>query len=365
MHKEDFRQIAHSGGTITIRVVTQPDGQRLGSIEFRHQRPVGSALFAVHVLPPGVPVATAHLGGMGSPIDPGPVPGNIMVYIVSDSHMMWGAECPRCGSYWRSKSPSKFCVSCRLEGKPHAFLTKAHHAYMQQYCAVFEQAQLGVDGDYIIDLDAVADAVSSVEKPPFYYAEESQQNQFKCAKCGCTVDILGRFGYCSNCGTRNDLEELKKTLEGIRIRINTNGSKREDCVRDAVSAFDSFVGQYVKELLAQIPMTKARRNRLGNARYHNVKVVRDELQNTFDIDIFEGIDDVDQEFAALMFLRRHVYEHNGGEADEDYIAQSGDTSVRLKQSLRETQESAHRTVGLVSRMAANLHKGFQEIIETS
>jgi len=240
-------------------------------------------------------------------------------------------------------------------------LTEAHGAYIQQYCSLFGQAQNAPDGEHVIDLDAVADAVESIEKPPFYYAEESQQNKFTCEICGCVVDILGKFGYCSLCGTRNDIQELARTLDVIRKRINTEDA-REACVRDAVAAFDSFVGQYVRELVRRVPMTKSRINRLENSRFHNVILVRDELRNTFDIDIFDGIEAEDQRFAALMFLRRHVYEHNGGEVDEDYISQSGDTSVRLKQALRETQESAHKTVGIVMRMAKNLHDGFHEVL---
>ena len=283
-----------------------------------------------------------------------------MVYIVTDSQGMFGAQCPVCATYWRSQSPSLFCVSCGFRGQPHMFLTKAHYAFMEEYCEFFAQALEQGDGEQVIDLDVVADAVMSVEKPPFYYAEESQQNTFACKACKCTVDILGTFGYCSRCGTRNDLQELDKTLESIRRRINT-GDAKEASVRDAVSAFDSFVGQYVRELLRRVPMTRGRINRLQNMRFHNVNLVRDEFKNTFDIDIFNGVDDKDQRFAALMFWRRHVYEHNGGEVDEDYLLQSGDTSVRLKQALREDQESAHKTVGMVMRMANNLHDAFHEL----
>jgi len=267
MRNEEFRQIAHSGGQITIKTITQPDGRRLYQLTFRHCRPVGSALFAIHVIPPGLPVGTAQLGGMGSPVDPGPVPGNLMVYIVTDSEMMWGAQCPRCCAYWRSASPSKCCVSCGLRGEPHLFLTEAHGAFIEQYCSLFAQAQNAPDGEHVIDLDAVADAVESVEKPPFYYAEESQQNKFKCNACGCVVDILGNFGYCSQCGTRNDFQELEtKTMVAIRDRINTQ-EQREACVRDAVAAFDSFVGQYVRELVRRVPLTSARTNRLQSSRF--------------------------------------------------------------------------------------------------
>jgi hypothetical protein len=133
-------------------------------------------------------------------------------------------------------------------------------------------------------------------------------------------------------------------------------------VRDTVAAFDSLVSQYVKELVRRVPMTPARKNRLESARFHNLAAVTAELKSTFDINIKAGVSAEDEKFAALMFYRRHVYEHNGGEADAQYIEQSGDRTVRLKQALHESQESAHRIVGLVMRMAKNLNQGFHEII---
>lgn len=85
------------------------------------------------------------------------------------------------------------------------------------------------------------------------------------------------------------------------------------------------------------------------------------FKDIFDIDILDGISSTDVNFGTLMFHRRHVYEHNGGEADAKYLADSGDTTVREKQTLRETQESAHRIAGLVQRFATNLHRGFHDI----
>ena len=94
-------------------------------------------------------------------------------------------------------------------------------------------------------MDAVADAAGKDGgKPPFYVSEESQQNKFKCAYSGEYNDILGRFGYCSQCGTRNDLIVFEgQTVPTIRERINV-GNPPEDCARDVVAAFDSFVLKY-------------------------------------------------------------------------------------------------------------------------
>jgi hypothetical protein len=234
---------------------------------------------------------------------------------------------------------------------------------VQQYCALLlDGLEAKEDGDHVIDMDAVADAVSNRDKPPFYYAEVSQQNRFTCEECGAANDILGTYGYCSGCGTRNDLREFEdKTIARLRSRINSGGHY-EACAKDAVAAFDSFARQYVRQLVNLVPMTTARRERFGKMYFHNLKAVARDIKEAFDIDLLAGLTPTDVAFVELMFHRRHVYEHNGGEADDKYIADSGDTSARPKQALRETQESAHRLAGLVVRLARNLHRGFHEIV---
>jgi Zn finger protein HypA/HybF involved in hydrogenase expression len=364
MTNEDFREIAHSGGQVIIKVVTDKGGRRAYQQTWQHQRPVASGIFAIYALAQGVPVCGLPLGGMGSPMMPPPIPGCYMVFVGSDSEGMYGHECPQCKSYWRDESGTNFCPNCGMQGEVQDFLTTAQRFYVAQYCEKMRDAlSADADGEYVIDMDAVADAAgNAAEKPPFYYAEESQQNKFKCSACGSFNDILGVFGYCSRCGTRNDLQELsEKVIPAIRERINAGGPY-EACVKDSISAFDSSVGQYVSQLVRLGPMTQARRNKLENRRFHNLQAVAAELKTIFDIDVLEGLKPDDVDFAALMFHRRHVYEHKAGEADEKYIADSGDKSVRPKQALRETQESAHRIVGLVLKMAANVHRVFHEIL---
>src|ERR1019366_7252098 len=364
MSKEEFREIAHSGGQVVIRIGADASGRRGYQQMWRHQRPVASAIFAIYSLAQGVPVCGLALGGIGSPMPSPPLPGCYMVFIGSDSEGKFGHECPQCNSYWRDEGGSNCCPYCGMRGDVHAFLMAAQRSYVEQYCAKMRELVMAdVDGEYVIDMDAVADASGNdVEKPPFYYAEKSQQNKYKCCACGSFNDILGVFGYCSRCGTRNDLQELsEKVIPAIRERINAGGPY-EGCVRDAVAAFDSLTGQYAAQMVRLVPLTQARKNKLENRRFQNLQVVADELKGIFDIDIFEGFRSEDIEFAKIMFYRRHVYEHKGGEADEKYIAESGDTSVRPKQAIHESQESAHRIAGLVLKMAGNLHRGFHDLL---
>jgi len=180
----------------------------------------------LNAISPGIPVAQINLGGVGQLWNPPPLPGCIPVFIGSDSEGMFGAQCPACGGYWRCRIGPTACPYCGIRAERHEFLTTAQRNYVQQYCRRLNEALAAKeDGDHIIDMDAVSDAVGiDAEKPPFYYAEESQQNRFTCKCCGEFSDILGTFGYCSACGTRNDLQQLEDhTIPLLRERINSGG----------------------------------------------------------------------------------------------------------------------------------------------
>lgn len=361
-NKTELEEIAHTGGKVTFNVKIDAEGSVSYSVGWTHSRPTPATVFAVYAIPQGVAVGDIRLGGIGTPWNQPPLPGCYPVFISSDSTGMFGHQCPSCKGYWRAGHGGKICPYCAFEAEEnHHFLTEAQRRYVKEYCDVLSNAlHSGQAGEHIIDMDAVADAAGKDHaKPAFFYAEERQQNLFTCNACGELNDVLGTYAYCGSCGTRNDLQELEKTIQGIRDRINAGGPY-EVCAKEAAAAFDSFAGQYAKQLLARVPLTPARKGRLERARFHNLGAVSDIFRNIFDIDIVSGMSDEDLGFATLMFHRRHVYEHKGGEADEKYIADSGD-KVRLKQALRETQESAHRIASLVLKLAANLHKGFHEI----
>ncbi len=286
--KAEFEEIAHCGGKVTFSVKTDDEGRRSYQIGYEHCRPVACGFFAVYAIPQGVPVGTIQLGGIGQAWNSPPIPGCIPVFIASDSEGKYGHQCQVCQGYWRSDGMPSRCPYCGLLGEPHEFLTPAQRRYLRQYCYLLaEGLKAENDGDHVIDMDAVADAAGKEGvKPPFYYTEESQQNKFTCNACGQFNDILGTFGYCSFCGTRNDLQELdEKIIPVLRIRINSGGPY-EDCVRDAVAVFDSLVGRYIRQLL-HIPMTSRRAGRFEKMRFHNLKVVGDELKTTFDIDILD------------------------------------------------------------------------------
>lgn len=86
------------------------------------------------------------------------------------------------------------------------------------------------------------------------------------------------------------------------------------------------------------------------------------MRDWFDIDIAYGIRDAEWSSIVRSFHRRHVYERNGGEVDQRYLDDSGDTSVKLKQHVHETREAVHDLLGDLLKMVRNLHEGFQELL---
>ena len=362
----EFQEVGHCGGQYTVNLRTGEDGHKSIQLGVRHTRPTPASFFAVYFLPQGIPVGMIHLGGIGQLGNPSPFPGCYSIFIASDTHSMFGHECEICKGYWRSRgSPSQWkmtCPYCGRRAESHNFLTEGQFKYAVECCNFIQQAiASGKDGESVIDMDQIADSSGKVsEKPKFYYAEQTQQNKYTCKACGENNDILGRYGYCSCCGTYNGVYELEREINEIREKIMQN-KQYETCAKNAVAAFDSFARQIAKQLAKRIPMTPSRQKQWEQQLFHNLKFCADNLKAVFDIAVFKNFKQEDIDFVILMFHRRHIYEHNGGEVDERYIRESGNTSVRPKQVIHEFPQTVTRTLDLVLRMAQNIHEGFHLI----
>lgn len=362
----EFQEVGHCGGQVTVNVRTNEKGERGVSFGIQGSSPTPAAWFAVYVLPQAIPVGTIRLGGIGDPWNPPPHPSCYPVFIGSDSQGLFGHQCPQCRGYWRSDgAPSRWlmtCAYCGLRAEAHHFVTPGQTRFIQVYCDLLEGALSDEkDGEHVLDLDAAAKyALEGKELPKFYYAEESQQNKFTCQACRRTNDILGRYGYCSSCRTHNGLQEAEAEIATLRNRVQST-SAYEAGLQDAVTCFDSFARQIAKQLVAHVPMSLRRKNEWKRQLFHNIESAADALSSQFDIDVFRNVNTEERQFAIRMFHRRHVYEHNGGEVDEKYIRDSGDTTVRPKQTIRETRESVERILRLVSTLSRNIHEGFHVI----
>ena len=297
-YDKEFQEIGHCGGQFIVTVKTDDAGQRSIQFGWTHSRPTPAAIFAIYALTQGIPVGTLEIGGIGQPMAPPPTSGCWPVIIASDSLGMFGHYCQECSGYWRSQgTPSRWkmtCPYCGQRAESHAFLTEGQTRYVRACCDIIAEAlHANKAGDFVVDMDRVADMVGKdCEKPKFYYAEESQQNKYKCPSCGDWNDILGRYGYCSCCGTHNGVYQLELKIESLRERI-TATHLYETCAKDIVTAFDSFARKISKQLAKRVPMTSSRRSVWERRLFHNLKPCADDLAAVFDIHIFKGVKPAD------------------------------------------------------------------------
>ncbi|SIT30725.1 hypothetical protein SAMN02744133_11816 [Thalassospira xiamenensis M-5 = DSM 17429] len=370
MHQE-FSEIGHCGGKFSINVKTDEAGNRSVSIGMRISNANPASLIGVAVNSDGEPVRITRLGGWVANSEaekPEPEPVFIQALLASDRTGMFGHECPNCEKYWRTNSFSAIwhtvCPYCGVRAAPHYFLTQGHRAFLKNLTQRFHEA-LGYpdDGEHIIDMDEVVSAVQDGKEPPaFYKADESQQTNFKCKKCGTRNDVLGRYGFCSSCGYRNNLDQIEIQLDDLKKRIGTGNINPTEAIKLIVSVLDSGGADYVKLLVRLVPMTESRRKTAERIKFHNLDYFDSELQSCFDIQVKKNISDDDQTLLKRMFLRRHVYEHCGGVVDDEYIKRSGDVDVRNGQEIRENMDTALKFSSLVTKLARNLDDGFHEII---
>lgn len=285
---------------------------------------------------------------------------------------MWGRKCPKCAGYWRTAAPglitNAVCPYCGVHIEPHLCLGDAQVAFVESCCAFYHHVQsLDRDGEFSIKVaDLIEQTHGSRDEgksaPPEFFVEVTRQTRFSCDACGTQYDILGRFGYCSTCGTRNDIQMLEQDIEAIRTEL-LGGGKATTALKEAVDVFDSVGRNYARQLVAQVPMAPARKEKWGRANFQQIDKIPEDLKRDFDIDILKRVSPSDAEHAKIMFHRRHVYTHKGATVDQKYIDDSGDTSVTVGQLLKgEKKEDIIRLTQTIVKMARNLRDGFHSII---
>ncbi len=366
---DEFREISHCGGKYTVVVKTGEDGTRAYQLGVTSSSPHPAALFCVAATYDGKPVGVISLGGWAPDrANEGPQTSQyIPVFVASDREAKFGHECPRCTGYWRNTAvPHQWpltCPYCGLRASTHQFLTRGQRRFVEKCCEqVAEAFEAKEDGEYVINMDAIAETIQKgAERPEFYYVEESQQSRFNCMLCGQFNDILGKYGYCSCCGYRNNLDLFAAEVDGLKKRLGA-GLSPQECVKNLVSGLDSAGVDSVSQLVRHVPMTPSRKKKAKSIKFHDIQRMSESLNEVFDIRVTKGIGIDDLRFIKMMFQRRHVFEHKGGVADQMYLEQSGDTTARRGQAIRETRKNAERFANLLLVIATRFHEGFHAIL---
>lgn len=370
MEREDFSEVAHTGGKANFTVICNQNGNVSYQVGYSHSAPRPSTLIGIYAHSDGFACGNIDMGGIGQPFNPPPLPNCFIVFMASDSHGKFGHECPQCTNHFRTESiPSKFpltCPYCGLRAESYHFLTKPQKKYIAHYTDTLQRAiaevPINSTSEFVIDMNVIADSVTDEPRPDFYYSSTTQQTEFNCSVCNSYNDIRGRYGYCASCGWRNTAKSQKAALDRIRNQLNTKSLSASDALKQSISEFDSAARDFTVQLIERIPMKKARRNQFTGLLFHNLDKFPDLLVSCFDIDLLKDMVG-DHEFIRMMFFRRHVYEHDGGVATKRYVENSGDANAQEGLLIRETDANVHRLISCLNKMMATLENDFHEIFE--
>ncbi len=260
-----------------------------------------------------------------------------------------------------------FCPYCGHTGKGICFLTDNQLKYIAVFCNSFIEAHEG-DNDVILDLDKLSQELPE-NKPKWLYSEEKQQNSYSCGHCKTKYDILGEYGLCPHCGKPNVKEIFQSKMDDFAKQFHELDEKLSDRherevewekLTRCISEFESLANQ-LRDYMTRFPATPQRRNALKAMTFQNILKANDSIREWFGFEICDGLLEADRHFLNIMFNRRHLFTHNAGRVDQEYLDNTQDTTVRLNQVLRIRSKEIRRLIDLVSRCGLNLIRGYDSI----
>jgi DNA-directed RNA polymerase subunit RPC12/RpoP len=360
---EEFAEIESCGGT--YKLIKQLDGVAM-NVSFTG---AGAGLLQM-----GVSLDGQHLEfwpALGIDQRPRQAPSPMVpAFLPTDRLGLFGRQCPDCHTYFRTNGIAQVmqCPYCGTRAPLEAFTTKNQADFLNRQRELWNTAFHGGD-DITIDLDQIARELPQ-NRPNWVPREQVQQFLFLCEKCDSSTDILGEYGACPRCGYRNSLSVLKKHLEVLDQEFKQADAELKDqsgrsekwksLLPRHVSAFEAMADD-IKAQLLRLPMVPKRREEVGLLSFQQIRRANEALQKWFGIDIFYRFKQDDQNFMHREFNRRHLIIHKAGRVDDEYIQKTGDSSVKLNQTIRVRSEDISRLSRLVLECGENLFEQFNSI----
>lgn len=261
----------------------------------------------------------------------------VSVKIPLDDDGMMGRECLECKKYFKLKPGTGLptdhchCPYCDYEGKSNTFWTPDQLEYAKS---------VGLNQVFRShikpSLDRLTDSFKELERssrnslikftvkssghdhffPIKYYREEELETKLECDSCGLVFSIYGVFARCPDCNELNAFLIFDKSIEVTEkqfeiftkpeIPTELRTQSLSSILSSCVSAFDGLG----KELRKRKPTLYP--DKPKNL-FQNLYALNEHLNNL--------ISDKHSNYPQLlkMFQVRHLYEHNMGVVDEDFI----------------------------------------------
>lgn len=170
------------------------------------------------------------------------------------------------------------------------------------------------------------------------------EQEITCEKCGTTYSVIGSAYFCPCCGYNSASSSFSESLDTIQKMLDSvdqmkalfsekyDNDKAETMCRsmiegslgDCVSAFQKFAERRYTEITGK------------SARVNDFQII-EKGSNLFRSAVGYGyekwLSEYELSMLKLYFQRRHLFEHNNGMVDEQYLSKTGDTNYSVGQRL--------------------------------
>jgi len=248
-------------------------------------------------------------------------------------------------------------------------MTENQLNFLEEYRKTFLEA-FKQEGISTIDLDEIVNKLSD-NKPKWFYSEEKQQLSIKCPSCETHFDILGIYGKCPKCNKGNHLSIINSRVDDLQSQFvravetitdrHIRESEWKKLLSFCVSEFEALA-IHQRKLLMRIPAIPKRKSDLTNLSFQNIAKANNCFLNWFGFEILDDISNEDRNFINTMFNRRHLIIHKAGEVDREYLNNTNDSSVKLRQAIRIRSAEIRRLLPLVKKAAINIINGIESIV---
>lgn len=359
--KIEFGEIALANAKIKLL------RQTTGTISLQVTGVGGVSLLQIGVSLDGTRLEYWPVQGMN--MNPEPEPPMVPVMLVSDKERSFGRSCPKCRAYFRTAHVAErmWCPYCSIRAPLIRFTTENQLRFIDEVRKKWVDGFNGGNLDEI-DLGAIAKELPD-NRPRWSYSEELQQYRFNCGKCGNRFDILGEYGCCPVCGKRNSLQVVMSYLNAAQEQFesaNATITHRQDReiewekMTKCISDFEAMARDIQKQL-ARLPLTPARRKEVDQISFQQILKADELLCRFFGIELLKDVADADRDFANKMFNRRHIFTHNAGRVDQEYLDRTSDSGVRVNQKIAVRSREIARLIPLLKTAAGNLFQGYESI----
>lgn len=283
-----------------------------------------------------------------------------------DEKGMVGRECQNCGWYFKVKPgtglPTSDCMCpyCKFMDTSDQFITADQKEYVKSIIArevlrpelknlsrTLKGLERSTRGGFL----QIKVTTNDLTIPLKHYNELELETEVTCDCCGLEFSIYGVFADCPDCGRLNALTILNKSIEveSKKLKYLENIPPSEtaliegvlsDVLSGGVSAFDGFGKALGKKYPRVFPDHHKNLFQKLGLLSECLKTIRGRsLEDLIGPDNFK--------FLVKWFQVRHIYEHNMGVVDEDFIKKTKVSEFLVRKKFQLGQKEIEQVLELV------------------